>query len=279
MKIQFILFEKLKIGVRMEDVWVRFWSALVAVILSLASFYSGGVLLPFTWWCTVHSLMIYELVSIIESYSISTLSTVMACHFFFFEFTFKAFGYPPEVMVMIAFLPFVISVLDPWRDFRAMAVMSTAYLWISYPCSIGLTLSSQPSFMVGFLNVVWFTDAGAYFCGKLFGRTPLLISISPKKSCEGTIGALIVAQIVAQIVAIWVTNISRHEWMEIALIASIMGQLGDLFESFMKRHFSVKDSGGVMPGHGGMLDRFDAVLFALVFVQAHMVVRGIEIRS
>ena len=260
----------------MEDVWIRFWSALVYTVLSVMAFYLGDWMI-FAWWLGAYNLIMTDLMQVTQSYSISTVSSVLISNLFFFEFTIRPFNLQIEILTAIAFVPMMVSVLDPNRDFKAVIVMTTSYLWVTYPCVIGFGLSSQPSFMIGFLNLVWFTDAGAYFCGKLFGRTPLLQQISPKKSWEGTLGAIVTAQIVGYIVSIYVTNIAYQHWVCISLIASITGQIGDLFESFFKRHFNVKDSGHIMPGHGGMLDRFDAVLFALVFVRAYLVLVGIKI--
>ncbi|GIN70442.1 phosphatidate cytidylyltransferase [Bacillus sp. J14TS2] len=114
------------------------------------------------------------------------------------------------------------------------------------------------------LLVVWMTDSGAYFVGKYFGKRKLWPEISPNKTIGGFIGGILSALIVALIFAIF-TNIPvpTVKLLMITVVLSIFGQLGDLAESALKRHFAVKDSGRIFPGHGGMLDRCDSWLFVL----------------
>jgi phosphatidate cytidylyltransferase len=264
----------------MEEILVRFFSAMIASILSIVCFYVGNEMI-IVWWGAVHLSMYVELLKIVSPYTIpgmSVATTVIVSQLFFIEATLKIYGIPLDILISLGFVPFVMSVFDKGRNFHSIAVMSTSYLWVTYPCLIGVELGlASPSFMVGFLNIVWWSDAGAYFCGKLYGRTPLLEQVSPKKSREGTLGALVLGQIVALIVSRYVPQVSLQHWQHIALISSVMGQIGDLFESFFKRNSLIKDSGTIMPGHGGMLDRFDAILFALVFVRIYIVAFGIQL--
>lgn len=107
---------------------------------------------------------------------------------------------------------------------------------------------------------IWINDTMAYIVGSLIGKTPLS-KVSPKKTWEGTIGGMILAIGVMGIIA-WSMNANIFETMIIAAIASIAGTFGDLLESKLKRMAGVKDSGHIMPGHGGFLDRFDSLLLA-----------------
>ncbi|MDR2976636.1 MAG: phosphatidate cytidylyltransferase [Streptococcaceae bacterium] len=117
------------------------------------------------------------------------------------------------------------------------------------------------------LFIVWSTDSGAYFIGRQFGRHKLIPSVSPNKTIEGSIGGIVSAVIVAVIMGIFLKAQlpSMPLWLLAALtvIFSAIGQLGDLVESSIKRHFEVKDSGKILPGHGGILDRFDSMIFVL----------------
>jgi len=111
---------------------------------------------------------------------------------------------------------------------------------------------------------IWINDTMAYIVGSLIGKTPLS-KISPKKTWEGTIGGIILAIGVAGMLA-WRLNLNITSFTITAAIASIAGTLGDLLESKLKRMAGVKDSGHIMPGHGGFLDRFDSLLLATPFV-------------
>lgn len=111
-------------------------------------------------------------------------------------------------------------------------------------------------------GLIWATDSGAYYSGKTFGRKKFAPSISPNKTWEGTIGGLVVAMVVATIFKY--TVLTDLSWMDagvLVLLGGVWGQLGDLLESAFKRNVGVKDSGNILPGHGGMLDRFDSLIF------------------
>ncbi|HYC27222.1 MAG TPA: phosphatidate cytidylyltransferase, partial [Chitinophagaceae bacterium] len=108
---------------------------------------------------------------------------------------------------------------------------------------------------------LWINDTMAYIVGSFIGRTPLS-SISPKKTWEGTIGGIILTVIVMSVFSYFTQSITVVDAAVIAAIAAITGTYGDLFESKLKRMAGVKDSGSIMPGHGGFLDRFDSLFFA-----------------
>jgi phosphatidate cytidylyltransferase len=115
------------------------------------------------------------------------------------------------------------------------------------------------------LVTVWVNDTMAYIVGSFIGRTPIS-PISPKKTWEGTIAGVVLSVVILSFVAGQYIPIASKYLYMITFIASVMGNLGDLFESKLKRLAGVKDSGSMMPGHGGFLDRFDSVLFAGPFV-------------
>lgn len=112
---------------------------------------------------------------------------------------------------------------------------------------------------------LWINDTMAYIVGSFIGKTPLS-KVSPKKTWEGTIGGVILTIIVISVIAFLTKRVSVPDAAFMSGIAAITGTAGDLFESKLKRMAGVKDSGSIMPGHGGFLDRFDSLLFATVFV-------------
>lgn len=125
----------------------------------------------------------------------------------------------------------------------------------------------SPFLLLSIFIMIWCNDTFAYICGRLLGKHKLYEKISPKKTIEGFIGGLLFTQLAAFI--IYKTSslqISLIAWLLIALGISVLGTVGDLIESKYKRQAGVKDSGNIMPGHGGILDRFDSILFAAPFL-------------
>jgi phosphatidate cytidylyltransferase len=124
------------------------------------------------------------------------------------------------------------------------------------------------------LIVAWVADTGGYFAGRFLGKARLYEAVSPKKTWAGAWGGL--AGSLAGAVALKLISAHWLSWLDVVLIAvpgGILGQLGDLTESLLKRSVGVKDSGALLPGHGGLLDRIDAVLFIAPYVYAYLVIR------
>ena len=109
---------------------------------------------------------------------------------------------------------------------------------------------------------VWATDTFAFFVGRSFGRTPLAPTLSPGKTVEGAIGGFLGALVVGAIFGLWI-QLPWYHCVAVGIIAGLAGQIGDLFESALKREIGIKDFGQIMPGHGGILDRADSLLFVI----------------
>ena len=123
------------------------------------------------------------------------------------------------------------------------------------------------SIILGCFILIWSNDSFAYIIGKNFGKQKLFYSISPHKTVEGFLGGLFFSCISASFVSRYVDDsMSTPYWLTIAIIISVFGTLGDLIESKFKRETNVKDSGRIMPGHGGILDRLDSIIFASPYV-------------
>jgi len=118
------------------------------------------------------------------------------------------------------------------------------------------------SILLGYFFLMWTNDAGAYFVGTRFGQRRLFERISPKKSWEGSIGGAIFSLLLAVFLSHVFNGLSLVNWLVIATLVVVVGTLGDLVESMLKRSIEVKDSGSILPGHGGILDRFDSILLS-----------------
>ena len=120
----------------------------------------------------------------------------------------------------------------------------------------------MPEALLSLFIILWANDSGAYLFGSWLGKTKMIERISPKKTWEGAIGGAITALVVSVVLFHYIGFISPVHAIILSLLTVVSGTLGDLTESMIKRSFNVKDSGGMLPGHGGLFDRFDSMLFA-----------------
>lgn len=124
------------------------------------------------------------------------------------------------------------------------------------------TISFDPSYMIAFLSLIWINDTFAYLVGLTLGRNPLVPYVSPRKTWEGFWGGAFFVIIAALACNHYFTFMNLTDWLVTAFIIIFFGTFGDLTESLLKRSVHIKDSGNILPGHGGMLDRFDSFLLA-----------------
>jgi phosphatidate cytidylyltransferase len=181
------------------------------------------------------------------------------------------------LILPLLFFPFLAALLRTDVMSLTQAVISTlGVLYIFIPLAL-LNFYPNPAFvegqyeksiLLGFLIMVWTNDSFAYLTGKLIGKHKLYEKVSPKKTWEGSIGGLVFSMVAAYILSLFFPVLSTSEWLTMSILTVIFGVIGDLFESLMKRMYGLKDSGNIIPGHGGVLDRFDALFFSspMVFV-------------
>jgi phosphatidate cytidylyltransferase len=131
--------------------------------------------------------------------------------------------------------------------------------------------SYHAEIVLGYFVILWASDSGAYAVGSFAGKHKLFERISPKKTWEGSIGGGLLAVGAACIVSSIVKEIGLLDWIIITIIIVVMGTFGDLFKSLLKRTANVKDSGSILPGHGGFLDRFDSLIGSAPFVFSYIV--------
>lgn len=159
--------------------------------------------------------------------------------------------------------------------FQHAALMVLGLLYIPTVFGLYIYLSLQPEdgewFALGLLFMVWSNDTFAYFAGRWLGRRKLFERISPKKTWEGFIGGMVMTVVCGYVMSLFYPQgPSAAAWMGLGLVVSVAGTFGDLVESMLKRSIHIKDSGSLLPGHGGFLDRFDGFLFAVPAAVCYM---------
>lgn len=177
------------------------------------------------------------------------------------------------IVVPFLTLPFFIKLYRK-RDKHPFANLGYTYLGIIYvalPFALLVEMTFWrgnflPFLPMGTLLILWGFDIAAYFSGKYFGKRKLFERISPKKTWEGFFGGAIFALVVAFFYWKFTESLPLVEWLAIAGIIVVCGTLGDLVESLFKRSIEIKDSGSIIPGHGGFLDRFDGLLLSMPFI-------------
>ncbi|MFC1553549.1 phosphatidate cytidylyltransferase [candidate division KSB1 bacterium] len=148
--------------------------------------------------------------------------------------------------------------------------LSSLLLVREYEFSSGYNIGGKLIITI-FLSI-WFLDTLAYFSGKAFGKHPLFPQVSPKKTIEGGIGGFISAIAAVLLVKyVFFQELSFFHGIMLGAVIGVLGQLGDMFESFIKRKANIKDSSSILPGHGGILDRFDSLIFVSPFVYYYIV--------
>lgn len=180
---------------------------------------------------------------------------------------------PASASTLIIPILFGILAVELWKNhpqpIMNIAVTLLGICYIVIPFYLSLRLDSKPPHflpnVVGMLLLIWTNDTMAYFIGKTWGKRKLFERISPKKTWEGTIGGLIFTVIIGLVIGAYINQGQTFFWFIAALIVGPAAIIGDLIESLFKRNLAMKDSGNLLPGHGGVLDRFDAALFSIPF--------------
>ena len=147
-------------------------------------------------------------------------------------------------------------------------ILTTFYLSSSFVFLILIANNDNtftPMLLLGAFILVWINDTGAYIVGKNFGKQKLFPSVSPKKTVEGFLGGLFFACVASYFIALFTETLDSTHLLALAIVVSVFGTIGDLIESKFKRQAGVKDSGVIMPGHGGLLDRLDSIIFTAPF--------------
>jgi phosphatidate cytidylyltransferase len=267
-------------------------TALVFVIVMLAgllinqwTFFILFSVIHFGCWVEYHKLVAlidkdYRTISEFHRYGIMIAGWCIMLYFTNNDFHFGDFVLHPVgwwLALLFAFLlPITELLFSRNISLKNIGYSALGFLYISLSCGMMIDLLifpsgpfiSSPVMPLIIIACMWINDTMAYIVGSLVGKTPLT-SISPKKTWEGTIGGIILCITIVTITCSYLPVLRDFHfvhWLMISLIASVAGTFGDILESKLKRMAGVKDSGRIMPGHGGFLDRFDSLLIATPLV-------------
>jgi phosphatidate cytidylyltransferase len=252
----------------------------VVSIWGLHEFFKIAELLgakPFKWIGFVICALIYSSIAIPNIIFISSESSVMVFGSLYLSSQFL------ESVLILAFFLFMAALFT--KNEKPIKNLAFTILGILY-CGLPFYFLNKITFVgksiilehlhysshivLGMILLIWASDTFAYLVGSLIGRTKLNERISPGKTWEGTIGGGVLTMASSYIVAGWFPEIQFVHWLVISLLVVVFGTLGDLFESLLKRQAGIKDSGIIMPGHGGILDRFDSLIFVAPFVYLYL---------
>ncbi len=258
----------------MNNILVR--SITGAVFISL-------VLFPLFWSKEFTTLVFafFMVIGLVEFYRFFNERTIVDVRWefglaygliFYGIITFMYLGYLPFIALLLLLpLFFILLLTELWRNKEnpllngAVYMLGTVYIAVPFVLFTTFHIADTNNFplLAGMFLLIWMNDTFAFLSGKFFGRTKLFERISPKKTWEGMIGGLVFTVLAGIAINYLFDEGNLTYWIVTALIIAPVAILGDLLESLFKRNMKVKDSGKILPGHGGILDRFDAALFAI----------------
>ncbi len=282
----------------MNNFWQRTITGVVFVAVMMAAIYFGYTFWLFLVICffglrEFYTLMygqkqnltakIYGVVGGMVVYTL--LGVILTRGMFYSEL--RHFGGRPDSLSVLLPLFLIVALIELFRKhpdaIKNLSVTLLGWIYVAVPFAIGFVLDfeanggntfyqnvpSQIPFLICIFLLIWTNDVFAYLTGRLIGRTPLFTRISPKKTIEGTLGGAILTMVVAWLLQNQLPYDYKHSMaatLALGIVVAVMGILGDLIESKFKRQLNIKDSGNILPGHGGILDRFDSFIYIVPWV-------------
>lgn len=259
----------------MSNILVRTLSGAVFIALIIGSIYFGT-------YSTIICLGLFMLLGLHEFYhlfktseiiSVQAISNTITGTIIYTLIALYFIDIIPDfkIIILILFpLLFINLLIEIWRKktqpILNLGIQFLGYFYVVVPFLIMIFISKEFNYLwlIFMFILIWTNDTFAYLSGRFFGKTQLFERISPKKTWEGTIGGILMTVLMSMAIAFF-TQESYFFWTGAALIIAPSAIFGDLLESLFKRSLNIKDSGNIMPGHGGILDRFDAALLTAPF--------------
>ena len=286
---------KLQYGfLKMSNFWSRTITGLSMVFILLAGLYFNQWIFAGLFFVIAHFAVreFYKMVSSKHCSPQRTYGLVAGMILYlviaWMQYTPLGFEYldfpmlPFYLPIPLFFLPFIIELYRKKEmPFQNIALTILGIFYIVLPLALLNVLNSKsvvhffgfPAYLTGYFILIWFNDTGAYLYGKQFGKHKLFERISPKKTWEGAVAGFVISILTSIGFSFLVNEISLVDWLVLACLVVVFGNMGDLAESMLKRSLNVKDSGDILPGHGGILDRFDAIFISAPFVFLYFILR------
>lgn len=281
----------------MSNFWTRTITGLSMVFILLAAIWFSG-------WVFATVFLVITVLGLREFYSLisengaapqklfGTISgAVIFLTYMFINYIPALNSCDPRIALLPVIVPFPLIflsfIIELYRK-KANPLTNVAYtilgiIYIAVPLTLLITFASPdvlkylglPVILVGYFAFTWIYDTGAYLVGMQFGKYKFFERISPKKTWEGTIGGAILTLLTALFFSSLVSELEIYDWLILSLLVIVFGSFGDLTESLFKRSLNIKDSGTILPGHGGILDRFDTMLISSPFVFLYFFLRNL----
>lgn len=260
----------------MRNLITRTFSALIYAIIFLTAILFSvksyiGLLILFAGIC------IWEFSKIINakksiSYLVVLLVSLLSIYFILPKYESILLGFSLIGLSILLYLLFSLKSIT-YNSLSQKIFLKYIYIFLPFLFLAKLPIINNTynsTIIIYIILIIWTNDSFAFLVGKNFGKRKLFKSVSPKKTIEGFIGGLLFSMIAGFLIGKYSGVFTITNWIIIAVIVSILGTLGDLVESKFKRQANVKDSGTIMPGHGGLLDRLDSLFFLAPFVYLYI---------
>ena len=269
----------------MKNLIVRTITGIIFVAAVVASFMRPEAMVLL--FSIITGLTVWEFTGLVNErpdVTVNRFITTVAGVYFFYAMTYFCSDIYAGVAKSVVFIPYLVTIIylliaelylrqkDPIQNW-AYTMLSQMYIALPFSLLNVLAFNATSQGMVAFNTLLplsifvflWINDSGAYCVGSLLGRHKLFPRISPGKSWEGSIGGAVFVLAAAWAISEFLDQqmLNTIEWLGLGLTVVVFGTWGDLVESLFKRTLDIKDSGNILPGHGGMLDRFDSSLLAI----------------
>ncbi len=236
-------------------------------------FITSVVYASVVFFCTLYSkesfIVFASLVSILCLYEYGKMTQITKVQLVLMNLLNFGILFSTELWMFVSmvFIPIVLELFCNRKNpIENLGKLFFGLIYISLPFKLIIDMNFQKLFILYIFIIIWTSDSFAYLIGRKIGRTKLIPHISPKKTVEGLLASILFGNMMAYVLWSYSSMYSLGTFILLANIICIAGILGDLVESMVKRQYNVKDSGNILPGHGGILDRFDSFIFSCPFI-------------